>query len=134
VGFLSHCGSRGFGHALATGQFRALQQKFATWDIPLPGQDEELVYAPLRTPEAEAYLDDMAPGANFATVNHRPINALVIEAFQEVIPGVNGSPYISSATTSRARNCCQTATEDLAVKDGCIAKARPEHSRRGPPP
>src|SRR5438128_11089555 len=60
VGFLSHCGSRGFGNALASGQFRALQQKFATWDIPLPGDDKELVYAPLGTPEADAYLDDMA--------------------------------------------------------------------------
>ena len=58
VGFLSHCGSRGFGHALASGQFRALQQKFAAWDIPLPGDDKELVYAPLGTPEADAYLDD----------------------------------------------------------------------------
>src|SRR5215510_2387400 len=57
VGFLSHCGSRGFGHALASGQFRALQQKFAAWEIPLPGEDRELVYAPLGTPEANAYLD-----------------------------------------------------------------------------
>jgi tRNA-splicing ligase RtcB len=91
VGFLSHCGSRGFGHALASGQFRALQQKFAAWDIPLPGGDKELVYAPLGTPEAAAYLDDMALGANFATVNHLLINALVLEAFQEIIPGVQGS-------------------------------------------
>jgi len=90
VGFLSHCGSRGFGHALASGQFRALQKKFATWDIPLPGDDKELVYAPLGTPEADAYLDDMALGANFATVNHLLINALVLEAFQEIIPGVTG--------------------------------------------
>ncbi|HQR43790.1 MAG TPA: RtcB family protein, partial [Gemmatales bacterium] len=52
VAFLSHCGSRGFGHDLATGQFRSLQQKFATWDIPLPGEDRELVYAPLGTKEA----------------------------------------------------------------------------------
>ena len=91
VGFLSHCGSRGFGHALASGQFRALQNKFATWDIPLPGQDKELVYAPLGTHEANDYLDDMALGANFATVNHLLINALVLEAFQEVIPGAKGS-------------------------------------------
>lgn len=91
AGFLSHCGSRGFGHALATGQFRALQQKFAAWDIPLPGEDRELVYAPLGTPEANAYLDDLALGANFATVNHLLINALVLEAFEEVIPGVKGS-------------------------------------------
>lgn len=90
VAFLSHCGSRGIGHALASGQFRALQDKFERWDIPLPGNDRELVYAPLGTPEADAYLDDMALGANFATVNHMLINALVLEAFQEVIPGVTG--------------------------------------------
>lgn len=90
VGFLSHCGSRGFGFQLAKGQFAALQNKFKAWDIPLPGEDRELVYAPLGTPEADAYLDDMALGANFATVNHLLINALVLEAFQEVIPGVKG--------------------------------------------
>lgn len=90
VAFLSHCGSRGIGHNLATGQFQSLQRKFANWDIPLPGQDKELVYAPLGTLEADAYLDDMALGANFATLNHLLINALVLEAFQEILPGVTG--------------------------------------------
>ncbi|MCA9152328.1 MAG: RtcB family protein, partial [Planctomycetales bacterium] len=90
VAFLSHCGSRGIGHLLASGQFRSLQAKFEQWNIPLPGQDRELVYAPLGTAEANAYLDDMALGANFATVNHLLINALVLEAFQEVIPGTTG--------------------------------------------
>lgn len=32
----------------------------------------------------------MALGANFAIVNHLLINALVLEAFQEVIPGTQG--------------------------------------------
>lgn len=90
VAFLSHCGSRGFGHDLAMGQFRSLQQKFATWDIPLPGDDRELIYAPLGTREADAYLDDMSLAANYATVNHLLINALVLEAFQEVLPGTQG--------------------------------------------
>jgi tRNA-splicing ligase RtcB len=90
VAFLSHCGSRGIGHRLASGQFRDLQRKFAQWDIPLPGNDRELVYAPLGTSEANAYLNDMAIGANFATVNHLLINALVLEAFQEVLPGTQG--------------------------------------------
>ena len=72
------------------GQFRALQHKFAHWSIPLPGDDKELVYAPLGTAEADAYLDDMALGANFATLNHLLINALVLEAFQTVFPGVRG--------------------------------------------
>ena len=90
VAFLSHCGSRGIGHNLAMGQFKSLQHNFEQWNIPLPGQDRELVYAPLGTHEANSYLDDMALGANFATVNHLLINALVLEAFQEVIPGVTG--------------------------------------------
>jgi tRNA-splicing ligase RtcB len=90
VAFLSHCGSRGFGYQLASAQFRALQEHFATWSIPLPGDDKELVYAPLGTPEADAYLDDMALGGNFATVNHLLINSLVLDAFREVIPGVKG--------------------------------------------
>jgi tRNA-splicing ligase RtcB len=90
VAFLSHCGSRGLGHNLAAGQFRALQGHFAKWDIPLPGNDRELVYAPLGTPEADAYIDDMSLGANFATVNHMLINALVLEAFAEVLPGTTG--------------------------------------------
>ena len=90
VAFLSHCDSRGFGFQLANGQFRALQEHFRTWSIPLPGDDKELVYAPLGTPEADAYIDDMSLGGNFATVNHMLINALVLEAFQEVIPGTTG--------------------------------------------
>ncbi|MFN7314686.1 MAG: RtcB family protein [Phycisphaerae bacterium] len=90
VAFLSHCGSRGLGSKLADRQFRAMQQHFATWGIPLPGNDRHLVHAPLGTPEADAYLDDMAIGANFATLNHLLINALILEAFQEVIPGVKG--------------------------------------------
>ena len=32
----------------------------------------------------------MALGSNFATVNHLLINSLVLEAFQEVLPGTSG--------------------------------------------
>jgi tRNA-splicing ligase RtcB len=91
VSFLSHCGSRGFGNLLAQGQFRDLERKFTTWGTPFPAGDRHLVYAPLGTPEADAYLDDMALGANFATVNHLLINALILEAFQEVLPGAAGT-------------------------------------------
>ena len=105
VAFLSHCGSRGIGHNLAMGQFQTLQEKFARWDIPLPGADKELVYAPLGTAEADAYLDDMALGANFATVNHLLINALVLEAFQEILPGTTGNlVYFISHNIARKEN------------------------------
>ncbi len=91
VAFLSHCGSRGFGNVLAVNQFRVLQDHFKKWNIPFPAQDKHLVYALLGSAEANDYLDDMALGANFATVNHLLINALILEAFQEVIPGVRGN-------------------------------------------
>ena len=88
-----------------------MQQKFAAWDILLPGEDKELVYAPLGTPEADAYPNDMALGANFATVNHLLINVLVIEAFQIVIPGVKGLlVYFISHNIARAscrRGCAR---------------------------
>ena len=90
VAFLSHCGSRGFGHNLASGQFRSLREKFEKWNIPLPGNDRELVYAPLGSPEADAYINDMSLACNYATINHLLINSLILQAFQEVIPGVQG--------------------------------------------
>ncbi|QQE09981.1 RtcB family protein [Planctomycetota bacterium] len=90
VAFLSHCGSRGLGHNLAADQFRTMQDKFDQWAIPFPANDKHLCYAPLGSPEANDYLDDMAIGANFATVNHMLINALVLEAFRDVFPSING--------------------------------------------
>ncbi len=90
VAFLSHCGSRGFGYHLAQQQFKILEDMFTAWNIPYPADDRKLVYAPLGTPQANDYLDDMALGANFATVNHMLINSLVLEAFQEVLPGTSG--------------------------------------------
>lgn len=89
--FLSHCGSRGFGNILAKNQFRTLESFFERWNIPFPAGDRQLVYAPAGTPEADAYLDDMMLGGNFATVNHLLINSLVLEAFQEVLPGTQGA-------------------------------------------
>lgn len=90
IAFLSHCGSRGFGNDLAQRQFKALEAHFEKWSLPYPAGDKKLVYAPLGTPEGNAYLDDLALGANFATVNHLLINQLVLEAFQEVLPGCRG--------------------------------------------
>lgn len=86
LGFLTHCGSRGIGHWLATQQFHRLQEFFKSWRIPFPGDDKELVYAPVDSPQGREYLNYMAIGANFATVNHLLINQLVSEAVASVFP------------------------------------------------
>lgn len=102
VAFFSHCGSRGFGNILATNQFKLFQHSFTKHRIPFPANDRHLVYAPLGSSEADDYLDDMALAANFATVNHLLINALVLEAFQEVVPGVQGElVYLISHNIAR---------------------------------
>lgn len=90
VAFLSHCGSRGLGHALATNQFYILKTKFKKRGRAYPNGDAQLVYAEFGTPEADEYLMDMALGANFATVNHLLINAIVLEAFEKILPGTSG--------------------------------------------
>lgn len=90
VGFLSHCGSRGLGHALAMNQFRTLQKGFRKRGRAFPSGDPELVYVEYGSPESDDYLHDMALGANFATVNHLLINAIVLSAFQKVLPGCRG--------------------------------------------
>jgi len=90
IAFLSHCGSRGLGHRLATNQFHVMQNLFRQRGWEFPGGDKELVYAELGSEEADHYLSDMALGANFATVNHLLINALVLDAFREVLPGTEG--------------------------------------------
>jgi len=133
VAFLSHCGSRGFGHHLAMGQFKALQRKFDEWGIPYPGEDRELCYAPLETPEAEAYLDDMSLGANFATVNHLLINSLVLEAFAEVLPGVRGElVYFISHNIAR-KEIVQNRPMWVMRKGATRAFPAGHHGLRGTP-
>ena len=79
-----------------------LKAFFEQWSIPLPGDDWHLVYAPLGTAHANDYLDDLALGANFATANHLLINALVLEAFQQVLPGTTGRlVYVISHNIAR---------------------------------
>jgi tRNA-splicing ligase RtcB len=111
VAFLTHCGSRGFGHDLAQNQFRTLQADFEKHRRAFPADDKQLVFAELGTPAADDYLDDMALGANFATVNHLLINALVLEAFQEVFPGVTGQlVYFISHNIARPEPLENTTT------------------------
>lgn len=106
VAFLTHCGSRGFGHTLASGQFQLLKSQFKKSGRAFPGGDSDLVYAEYGTIEAANYLCDMALGANFATVNHMLINQLVLEAFQQVLPGTQGELvyFISHNIVRQERN------------------------------
>jgi len=111
LGFLTHCGSRGFGFTLTeskdkprkdrnpvvggtitagfSGQFEKLARLFEKRGWEFPGGDRLMVFAEVGTKEGDEYLDDMYLGANFAIVNHLLILSLVEEALHSVHMGAS---------------------------------------------
>ena len=83
VTVMIHCGSRGLGHQICTDYVRDVLGKLAGWGIHLP--DRQLACAPLRSPEAQAYLAAMCAAANFAWANRQCIAHGVRRAFEQVL-------------------------------------------------
>lgn len=82
LGMLTHCGSRGLGHQIATEYFEKLWKYFKDKDIQIP--DRELVYAEYNSALGEKYLLSMGCAANFAIVNHLVINNAIHSALEDV--------------------------------------------------
>ncbi len=85
VTVMIHCGSRGLGHQVCTDSVRVVSRRLAAWGIHLP--DRQLACAPLREPEARAYLGAMRAAANFAWANRQAIAHGVRQAFADVLGG-----------------------------------------------
>jgi tRNA-splicing ligase RtcB len=83
VTVMIHCGSRGLGHQVCTDHVRDVARKLAGWGIVLP--DRQLACAPLRSPEASAYLGAMRAAANFAWANRQCIAEGVRRAFERTL-------------------------------------------------
>ncbi len=82
VTVMIHCGSRGLGHQVCTDHVRDVVRQLGAWGIVLP--DRQLACAPLRAPEAQAYLGAMRAAANFAWANRQCIADSVRRAFGRV--------------------------------------------------
>ena len=78
-----HCGSRGFGHQVATDYLqiflKVMQSKYG-----LPLLDRELSCAPFRSEEGQAYFSAMKCAVNMAFANRQVILHRIREAFSEV--------------------------------------------------
>ncbi len=83
VTVMIHCGSRGLGHQVCTDHVRDVSRKLGLWGIHLP--DRQLACAPLRSPEATAYLGAMRGAANFAWANRQCIADEVRRAFERTL-------------------------------------------------
>jgi tRNA-splicing ligase RtcB len=82
VVIMLHCGSRGFGHQVATDALRVFARATKTYDIGV--KDRELACAPFRSPEGEAYFGAMLAAANMAFANRQVIMHRVREVFETV--------------------------------------------------
>ena len=78
-----HCGSRGFGHQVATDYLQSfLRVMTAKYGIKLP--DRELACAPFRCPEGQAYFAAMKCAVNMGFANRQVILHRLREVFSQV--------------------------------------------------
>ena len=77
-----HCGSRGFGHQVATDYLKVFTKAMRRYDIHV--KDQQLACAPFRSPEGQDYFAAMNCAANTAFANRQVITHHVREAFAAV--------------------------------------------------
>ncbi len=83
VVIMFHCGSRGFGHQVATDYLQAfLKVMTAKYGITLP--DRELACAPFRSPEGQAYFAAMKCAVNMGFANRQVILHRLRQVFSSV--------------------------------------------------
>ena len=81
VTLMIHCGSRGFGHQVATDYLRVFKKVMTKYGISVP--DNHLACAPFQSKEGQAYFSAMAAAANFAFANRQLIMHRVREVFEK---------------------------------------------------
>ncbi|MCE7741502.1 MAG: RtcB family protein [Candidatus Heimdallarchaeota archaeon] len=77
-----HCGSRGFGHQVATDYLRTCLTAMNKYNIPI--QDQELASVPINSQEGEDYFAAMSCASNMAYANRQVITYNVRQVFTEV--------------------------------------------------
>ncbi len=77
-----HCGSRGFGHQVATDYLQAFRKCAQKYGLEV--RDKELMSAPIKSEEGQRYYRAMACAANSAFVNRQLIVSGVRQVFRSV--------------------------------------------------
>ncbi len=77
-----HCGSRGFGHQVATDYLKIFTEAMPKYDITVP--DRELACAPFTSKEGQDYYHAMACAANAAFANRQVILHRIRECFKNI--------------------------------------------------
>jgi tRNA-splicing ligase RtcB len=77
-----HCGSRGFGHQVASDYLKVFEKSMRRYGITV--KDQQLACAPFRSPEGQDYFSAMNCAANTAFANRQVITHQIREAFATV--------------------------------------------------
>jgi len=78
-----HCGSRGFGHQVATDYLQVFAQSIRKYGINI--RDKELAAAPFHSDEGQRYFAAMKCAANNAFANRQVITHSIRRAFKDVL-------------------------------------------------
>merc|ERR1712050_430110 len=82
VVLMIHCGSRGFGHQVATDALVSMEKAMKRDKIEV--NDRQLACARIDSKEGQEYLNGMAAAANFAWVNRSSMTFLARQAFAKM--------------------------------------------------
>ena len=82
VVIMFHCGSRGFGHQVATDHLQVFTRVMPQYDIHVP--DRELACAPFQSQEGQDYFAAMKGGINMSFANRQVILHRIREVFARV--------------------------------------------------
>ncbi len=82
IAIMLHCGSRGFGHQVASDYLEIHDQAAKKYNIWLP--DRQLVCAPVHSKEGQAYYKAMKAAVNYAFTNRLVMTHWIREAFESV--------------------------------------------------
>ena len=82
VVIMLHCGSRGFGHQVATDYLQSMEEAANKYKIWLP--DKQLVCAPTQSKEGQDYFAAMKAAVNFAFCNRLVITHWIRDSFAQV--------------------------------------------------
>ncbi len=85
-----HCGSRGFGHQVATDFIETMENAFGVAGLP----DRELVFAPFKSTEGQRYFRAMCAAVNFAFANRQMIAHWVRDVFARVLGSAKGMDQV----------------------------------------
>ncbi len=126
-----HCGSRGFGHQVATDHLRvflrAMPKKFGLEII-----DRELACAPFASEEGQAYFAAMCCAANMAFANRQVILHRVREVFTELF-GAGGRDLGLELIYDVAHNTAKLETHSVGGRSRRLLVHRKGATRAFPP-